>query len=199
MSVLHNNIIVHSDAQSEEAGGTVKIAQMYYSNFDKHVTERYGILMKGWPLPKFCNPSEVGSKVELEVLHNAWETGRAYFERLLQSDWDTWCHARFQALLVITTGSDNVIQPGTEQTDTMSVDSSLSSSISANDIPAPDIMPMEPPAPVAVTQARAPLAPVTTASFLNFSTVTGANGEAIITSGKQRKQRKDKGLKRKKT
>lgn len=188
---------------SEDAAGSVKIARMYYSNFDKHVTEKYGILMKGWPLPKFCNPSEVGSKVELEVLFNAWETGQAYFERLSQSDWDAWCEARFQASLAITTGPDNVTQPATEQEDTISIDSSLTPSGLANLDDASSVLPDLHNAPYAMDAhapavARPPLAPITAAPFVNFSTVTGANGEAIITSGKQRKQRKDKGMKRKK-
>ena len=55
---------------------------MNYNNFDTQLTDKLGIICVGWPLPKFVSPSDVGSKVELDLLYNAWKNGAARFKRL---------------------------------------------------------------------------------------------------------------------
>ena len=47
------------------------ITRMAYDRFDELVTARHHIVVKNWPLKKFCNPSAVTSRIELEVLYNA--------------------------------------------------------------------------------------------------------------------------------
>jgi hypothetical protein len=41
---------------------------MIYKNFDGHITRKHGIVIEGWPLRAFDNPSAIGSQVELNVL-----------------------------------------------------------------------------------------------------------------------------------
>lgn len=56
--------------------------RMIYKNFDDHITRKHGIVIEGWPLRTFENPSSIGSQVELQVLLNAWKTGATRFRKM---------------------------------------------------------------------------------------------------------------------
>jgi hypothetical protein len=63
---------------------------MYYKNFDQHITRKHGIVIEGWPLRTFDNPSAIGSQVELKVLLGSWETGATRFRKMSVQEHMTW-------------------------------------------------------------------------------------------------------------
>ena len=81
-----------------------KISRMNYADFDKAITEKHGIVCEGWPLQKFCSPSDLKCKNEVQVLFNAWSQGSARFRLLSNKEWEEWSNAQFQRQLAVTTG-----------------------------------------------------------------------------------------------
>jgi hypothetical protein len=67
---------------------------MIYKNFDEHITRKHGIIIEGWPLPLFDNPSAIGSQVELNVLLRAWQTGATRFHKITEDEYMTWMESR---------------------------------------------------------------------------------------------------------
>ncbi|KAI0325019.1 hypothetical protein GY45DRAFT_1340412 [Cubamyces sp. BRFM 1775] len=64
---------------------------MFYMNFDSHITLKYGIVLEGWPSDvKFAAPGHINSLPELQILYTAWETGKARFRSLSNSEWRDW-------------------------------------------------------------------------------------------------------------
>jgi hypothetical protein len=63
---------------------------MYYQNFDSRVTLAYGVIIEGWPLPKFCCPSDVGSFTEVQLLYESWKSGATRFRKLSDSEFKAW-------------------------------------------------------------------------------------------------------------
>lgn len=57
-------------------------ARLVYQNFDAAITQRYGVVVDGWPVGVFRCPSEVVSRVELETLLRALESNILTFTRL---------------------------------------------------------------------------------------------------------------------
>ena len=55
---------------------------MQYDRFDDLITQKHGVIVKNWPLKRFCNPSAVASCIELDILKlsrdemRAWESER---------------------------------------------------------------------------------------------------------------------------
>ncbi|THU88292.1 hypothetical protein K435DRAFT_607629, partial [Dendrothele bispora CBS 962.96] len=72
------------------AGGKTHIPRMYYKNFDDHITAKHGIKIINWPLEKFCCPSELSTRVDIQVLRNAWESGTTFFYKMTKSEWNDW-------------------------------------------------------------------------------------------------------------
>ena len=68
--------------------------RMIYKNFDDHITRKHGIVIEGWPLRTFENPSSVGSQMELRVLLNAWNTGATRFHKLTDDEHIAWVENR---------------------------------------------------------------------------------------------------------
>lgn len=79
---------------------------MNYQNFDDSITAKLGVVIEGWPLNKFCSPSDVKSRNEVSVLFNAWSSGTARFRRLTTEEWREWEECRFTSALAGTTGED---------------------------------------------------------------------------------------------
>ena len=63
---------------------------MYYKGFRKHITRRFGVILKNWPLKKFVTPSQITSLPELTVLYNAFKNGTAAFVSLSPEEWAAW-------------------------------------------------------------------------------------------------------------
>ena len=72
---------------------------MTYDRFDHHITQRYGVVIKNWPLKNFCNPSSVGSRVKLEILYNGWQSGATRFEKLTEGEMTSRDNQRFASHL----------------------------------------------------------------------------------------------------
>jgi hypothetical protein len=64
--------------------------RMFYKNFDQNITRKHGIVIEGWPLSTFDNPSSVGSQLELKVLHNSWHTGATRFRKMGDEEHMAW-------------------------------------------------------------------------------------------------------------
>jgi hypothetical protein len=63
---------------------------MFYKNFEDHITWKTGIVIRNWPLPGFCSPSEVASMAELDILQNGWTSGATHFYMLMPSEFREW-------------------------------------------------------------------------------------------------------------
>jgi hypothetical protein len=78
----------------EGAAAQVKVPRMYYQNFDTNITAKYAVVIKNWPLSKFCSPGDVGSLNELEILYNAFQSGATYFQHLTDDEFREWMASR---------------------------------------------------------------------------------------------------------
>ena len=67
---------------------------MIYKNFDEHITRKHGVIVEGWPLPLFNNPSAIGSQLELGVLIRAWQTGATRFRKMSEDEFMAWMESR---------------------------------------------------------------------------------------------------------
>lgn len=72
---------------------------MYYANFDQHITENWRVVVKDWPLQRFCSPADLNTRNEVEILLRAWQSGVARFEQLTVEDFEAWQAARFEQVL----------------------------------------------------------------------------------------------------
>lgn len=84
---------------------------MCYKNFDDNITAKYGVVIDGWPLERFCNPSDIASRTEISILKSSFESGATRFRLLTQAELDTWSESRFQAALASTNDSGSPDTP----------------------------------------------------------------------------------------
>ena len=78
--------------------------RMVYDRFGDQITQKYGVVVENWPLKDFCNPSSVKSRIELETLYHAWNSGATRFRKLTPDEMTAWENERFQrSRLIITT------------------------------------------------------------------------------------------------
>ncbi|KAK7464096.1 hypothetical protein VKT23_006257 [Stygiomarasmius scandens] len=87
----------------QETAGKTKIARMYYKNFEKHITAKYGIRVMNWPLEKFVCPSDLTSRAEVEVLKHAWMSGATYFYKMTSAEFEEWDEKRFEDAMASST------------------------------------------------------------------------------------------------
>jgi hypothetical protein len=78
------------------------VPRMYYQNFDKSITAKYGVVVENWALPKFCNPSEIHSQNEVKVLLNALQSGATRFRKLSAAELEEWDQKQFEDELAET-------------------------------------------------------------------------------------------------
>ncbi len=64
--------------------------KMFYVGFDDHITSRFGVVLEGWPIPRFVAPSTIRTRVELTTLLNAWENDVSRFRKLTKDEWESW-------------------------------------------------------------------------------------------------------------
>lgn len=67
---------------------------MFYTNFDDNITDKYGVIVKHWPLTVFCPPGDIRTVTELRILYNAWESGTAHFYRMTTAEATKWSYER---------------------------------------------------------------------------------------------------------
>lgn len=80
------------------------VPRMYYTNFDRAITEKYHVVLEGWPLEKFCSPSEIASRNEVSVLMASFESGATRFRKLSLTEFGKWNEDRLNAAVESTTG-----------------------------------------------------------------------------------------------
>lgn len=106
------------------------IKRIMYTNFDKHITDKYGIVCENWPLERFCAPADLYSRAELQVLYQAWDSDTTTFRRLSPAELEAWKAERFDALCA---QSQEVEEDGEDSASSPSVDASLAVVDSASD------------------------------------------------------------------
>jgi hypothetical protein len=79
------------------------VPRMYYTNFDRAITEKYHVILEGWPLEKFCSPSEIASRNEISVLMASFESGATRFRKLSPTEFEKWTEERSNATVESTT------------------------------------------------------------------------------------------------
>ncbi|KAI0337665.1 hypothetical protein BDW22DRAFT_1339325 [Trametopsis cervina] len=178
---------------------------MYYVDFEGHITNKLGIVVVGWPLPHFMSPGLIGSRLELQTLYNAWDTGAAYFRCFTPSELKAWQTMRFNSAVANASHVNNPEADACPETD-----NGVSSSITCI---APSLLTLLGTSPIndpaaessssgtpaasfsAGTPAVQPSADITQATIPPLTTVFSFNDQATMPK-KQRKQRADKGKKR---
>ncbi|KAG6852475.1 hypothetical protein C0991_011675 [Blastosporella zonata] len=182
----------------EAASG--KVARMNYQNFAS-ITERFSLVIKGWPLKTFCAPSDISSRTELDILLNAWTNGTAWFYKMSRDEYNQWLKNPQQP-------SDLVPTPTTSEL--------LSANTAIPDAAIPDTAGSDVPDATApagiVPDAHEPSPSDTSSTFMSRSTTSSAapvtsnfvnvvqtsDGAFVNVTKKARKPRKDKGQPRKK-
>jgi hypothetical protein len=165
---------------------------MYYMNFNDKITAKYRMVCNGWPLPKFCSPSDLCSHNEVEVLYHAWKSDTASFRRLSDEEWEKWDQARFQeALSLMANGKENDGSEGVGSNPSMPATSSPSKTSVTTDMNAPQqLKAMSNPLGLSKRKA-APLGDSVVANSL-----TSISGDSIVVTKKLCKQCSDAGKKR---
>ena len=169
---------------------------MYYSRFEATITDRYGVVVQGWPLKVFTAPGNIGSKIELTVLINAWKNDTARFRRLSHDELDAWRKTRFdelQATVPITaTATDNPVDPAVSPAPTDAAASPVDTTPPATPVPTPAISAFAPSVPTApVTSSSVSATPVAASTH-----VFAISTNQLLPEKKQRNKRKDFGTKR---
>ncbi|KAG6892478.1 hypothetical protein C0992_000374 [Termitomyces sp. T32_za158] len=158
---------------------------MYYHNFDSHITAKSGVVIKNWPLKTFCAPSEISSRVELNILLNAWRSDIAQFYQMTRNEFEAWETQQFNDKLTNNVdhdggGVDSVSNPSTSTTTA-----------------SPSIVPLSTASAIDFRiNANKPTPTPLSANIVN--TVSSGGGAVVFVTKKPRKVRKDKGVKRKK-
>lgn len=157
--------------------------RMFYKDFDRHITSKYGVVCRSWPLPQFQSPADMSTKNEVEIVMHAFKTGVTSFQRLSDADWRAWSEARFQAALEEQMGPHH--QPeGEESRASGDRDIEMENSTSG-----PQAGPSIAPATGGVLQPS---------QVPNIPSAVSTNGGMVInvSSQKQRKKRSDAGISR---
>ncbi|TFK78125.1 hypothetical protein K466DRAFT_607290, partial [Polyporus arcularius HHB13444] len=66
------------------------ITKMYYTNFEKHITLKYGIVLQNWPLQEFKAPGKFSSIPLLQMLSDCFKQGTSQFVALSDVEWAAW-------------------------------------------------------------------------------------------------------------
>ncbi|THU96507.1 hypothetical protein K435DRAFT_797260 [Dendrothele bispora CBS 962.96] len=192
----------------QECAGRHNVPRMVYVNFHEHITHPYQIVVKNWPLPKFCSPSSHNSMAEVELLLNAWTSNTTHFHKFSDAEYNKWENSGFEEAMAVTTmtsrptqstppsqAPDNAADPPTP---TESPDLSPEGHPSTppnNSDPSPE-GPSEPASGDEQSAHSAPVQPQSitpfTTNFIN-NTVTGSNGQMVFVAQKKQKERSDKG------
>lgn len=73
--------------------------RIFYKGFDDHITGKYGVVCRGWPLPDFKSPTDMVTKNEVELVLHSFKSGTTSFQCLSDTERRVWDEARFQASL----------------------------------------------------------------------------------------------------
>ncbi|PPR04389.1 hypothetical protein CVT24_013218 [Panaeolus cyanescens] len=197
-------------AKLNEAAGYI-VPKMTYVNFASRMTLTHRIIVEGWPLSKFCNPSEIGSRADLELLYQSLQNNTTRFKRLDDGEYEEFCLTYQQTL-----PSDGADSGDMMQADTTSPDATRDNEAAPNESSVPatqtdDFLPTSAPPSAnpasALTPSTQPNHPApdmagppskrrkTTDGFVSCL-IGGADGMMVESVTKARKPRKDKGVPR---
>lgn len=158
---------------------------MNYASFASEITAKFGIVCEGWPLEKFCPPSMITLRVQLDTLCQAWETEVASFRKLSKGEYEKWSSARFQSALQQSLPQE----PQITQTST-SVIAHEANILSHTTPPAITASPSESTAaPEAIVLPLILPPPTDIPASMPIMSVSGT----VLVAKKTRKQRSDKG------
>ncbi|KAG2347640.1 hypothetical protein BDR05DRAFT_876288, partial [Suillus weaverae] len=170
----------------ETAASPKQVQHMYYTNFDTNITAKYGVVLKNWPLSKFCCPGDINSHNELCVLFHAWETKSTRFCRLSDAEFKDWETSRFNAAMAQMSDNTNVDPP---MNDAVPLPDSQSSDLAIEVNSSSMLM------PTAVDQAPPPAPQCRKWLAAELTGVFSASGEGVVVQKKAHKERSDKGKK----
>ncbi|KAG2140270.1 uncharacterized protein EDB93DRAFT_1252909 [Suillus bovinus] len=173
--------LIHKKLQ--ETAAPIKISRMYYINFDNNITMKHHIILKNWPLSKFCCPGDISSLNEPKVLFYAFDTGAASFQKLTDAKYDQWSNEHFQAALAEQNGCTTEDMPNVDEQDEDEGAGGIGNNHTA--LSETDINAIVEAAPKRRTKWRA-------AELIN--TVTTSSGAALPVQKKLHAPRKDKGI-----
>ena len=122
------------------------ISRMYYTNFDHAITEKYHVILEGWPLEKFCSPSDIASRNEVSVLMASFESGATRFRKLSPTEFEKWTEKR------LTNPADN----SSPVTSSSSLPSSLADPTPTDDTPGQAVPPPSVPHPGSQESSSSP-------------------------------------------
>ena len=66
------------------------VIKINYLNFDDAITNKYGIVVRSWPLKEFKCPGKINSLPDLQVLYNAWNNGLTTFYKMSLPELEEW-------------------------------------------------------------------------------------------------------------
>jgi hypothetical protein len=179
-----------------------KLSRMFYSNFETHITDKFGIVVVNWPLPQFASPCALGSCLELQTLRNAWQSGSTYFRRLSREELVQWQKQRLNAP---TANQSQIGTPETTAGLSQVGSNPLSPQAHAHEHDASQVNAIESPPSINVSSisGAAPALPTPEPGLVPSagappgpSTSVFAISTAGVVTKKPRKQRSDKGKKR---
>ncbi|KAG6885321.1 hypothetical protein C0995_009408 [Termitomyces sp. Mi166 len=183
---VEENTHLHSEMSSLilykliEEVTSAKISRMYYHSFDIHITTKYGVVVKSWPLKMFCSSSEITSCTELKIILNAWKTDTTRFYKMMCNEFKAWKTQQFNALNALT---NNAYDGGSAS---IGYPSTLATPLHTSGVPG-------------TASAISILTPTPTPLSMNIvNTVSGGDGSMVFVMKKPWKVRKDKGIERKK-
>ena len=195
------------------------VPRMYYTNFEHAITEKHHVVLEGWPLERFCSPSDIQSRTEISVLMKSLESGATRFRKLSTTEFEDWSEKRFNAKADSTTGPGPTSPPPPLPPSLPIPSPSVSQESVPNDGPGPGVSTTSgsdieniPPAPSQHLSSMSSMTvpakrnhtgvnePLTSQhpladAFINAG-VTSANGATVMVMAKTRKPRADKGKKR---
>ena len=192
------------------------VPRMYYTNFEHAITEKYHVVLEGWPLERFCSLSDIQSRTKISVLMKSLESRATRFRKLSTTEFEDWSEKRFNAKADSTTGPGPTSPPPPLPPSLPIPSPSVSQESIPNDGPGPGVSTTSGsdiknilPAPsqhlssitvpakrnhTDVSEPPTSQRPLTDA-FVNAG-VTSANGAMVMVMAKTRKPRADKGKKR---
>ena len=158
------------------------IVKINYLNFDDMITNKFGIIVRNWPLKDFKCPGKINSLPDLQVLYHAWHNDVTTFYKMTPVELDEWRKQRYLP-----------VQP------VLPAFAPASAPIPAVPVPASPMTSTPGEAEAPVTQPSLPFAnsessaPPPAAG--TFSGVFAVNGQRLVAK-KPRQPRSDKGKKR---
>ncbi|KAK7435153.1 hypothetical protein VKT23_019845 [Stygiomarasmius scandens] len=178
-------------AKLQECVGRNIVSRMYYVNFAERITRTYRVIVRNWPLPKFCSPSELKTMVEVDLLFNAWQSGTTYFYKMSSSEFEAWEQAGFDSAMTITL--QQTASAEDVPTEPLAISSPSDGNVTSGSADPSSIDPTS--VTPSTARSEAVTAPLTT-NFVNNMVVGGVDGQTVFVTAKKRAKRKDAGVPR---